>query len=205
MTTWATALHLHSTWSKNGGHPQSIVQRVDWSCSVDFNIMSHLPSTVFREAWTMYLKWSSLSRWRFKRVPDQRHLGRDRMAAAFRPGQTLTCTKKQNCSRPLLLSPVTTTQGKVCVNIGIGLGVDGVCVCMSDERRACKGVCAPENTDPSMGKHTNDWLMGFFFELLLHKLNVSAQKHMIHLCEAFFMWGQTCEYLYKCTSKVNVY
>lgn len=53
----------------------------------------------------MYLKWSSPSRWSFKQVPDQRHLGRDRMAAAFRPGQSLTRTKKQACSRPLLLSP----------------------------------------------------------------------------------------------------
>lgn len=127
-TTQATAL-LHSTRSKYGGHPQSSVQWVDWSSSVDFNIMSHLPSTVFRGL-------NNVSKVKFSQQvevqtsSDQRHLGRDRMADAFRPGQILTCTKKQACSRPLLLSPAKTTPGKECVNLGMGLDVNGVCVCL---------------------------------------------------------------------------
>lgn len=107
LTTWVSALHLHSTWSKKRGHPQSSVQKADWSGGVDLNKMSTLPPPpeMFREA----LK--NVSRVRFSQqvdfqngVPDQRHLGRDRMAAAFRPGQSLTRTKKQACSTPLLLS-----------------------------------------------------------------------------------------------------
>lgn len=185
-TTWVTALHLHSTWSKNGGHPQSPVQRAAWSCGVDFNIMSRLPSAMFREAWTMYLKWSSPSRWRFKRVPDQRHLGRDRMAAAFRPGQNLTRTKKQACSRPLLLSPLAkTTPGKVCVNTATGLSVNGVCVCSCPwvvKEGHVKGAYAPENTDPNLGKHTNDHLMGF---LLWTHVTCSRMCQCAHIWPVF--------------------
>lgn len=119
MTSWVTALHLHSTWPKSGGHPQSSVQRAIWSCGVDFNITTLLHSAMLTEAWTMYLKWSSPSRWRFKRVPDQRHLGRDRMAAALRPGQSLTRTKKQGPVPDHCCSlAAKTTAGKVCVNTG---------------------------------------------------------------------------------------
>ena len=106
---------------RNGGHPRSPVQRVAWSWGVDSNVRSRLPSAASREAWTMYLKWSPLSRWRFKRVPHQRLPGRDRMAAGFRPGQSLTRTKKQTCSRPLLPPPcpppAKTTPVKVCASV----------------------------------------------------------------------------------------
>lgn len=65
-----------------------------------------------------------------------------------------------------------------------------MCVCgsMSGERRACKGVFAPENTDPNLGKHTNDHLMGFpALKSCDVQLNVSVRKHMTRVCEAFSM------------------
>lgn len=106
LTTWVSALHLHSTWSKKRGHPQSSVQKADWSGRVDLNKMSRpTPSWNVQRGLKKCIQSEVLPAGGLPNgVPDQRHLGRDRMAAAFRPGQSLTRTKKQACSTPLLLS-----------------------------------------------------------------------------------------------------
>lgn len=106
LTTWVSALHLHSTWSKKRGHPQSSVQKADWSGGVDLNKMSRLPpSWNVQRGLKKCIQSEVLPAGGLPNgVPDQRHLGRDRMAAAFRPGQSLTRTKKQACSTPLLPS-----------------------------------------------------------------------------------------------------
>lgn len=108
LTTWVSALHLHSTWSKKRGHPQSSVQKADWSGGVDLNKTFRPPSP---RSWNVQRGLKKCIQSEVlpagglpNGVPDQRHLGRDRMAAAFRPGQSLTRTKKQACSTPLLLS-----------------------------------------------------------------------------------------------------
>ena len=85
------------------------------------------------------------------------------MAAAFRPGQSLTHTKKTGQFQTIATHPpAKTTPPKVCVNTCMGFGVNGVCVYKWWKKSTRKCVHAPENIDPNLSKHTNDMFLGFF-------------------------------------------
>lgn len=130
----------------------------------------------------MYLKWSSPSRWRFKRGPRppppsgggigwRPPSGLAKVWPRLKTGlfQTIAATpsfkqKQGKCASPGVRSP----NSMVC---------EHVCVCLSGER-ARKGVQAPENTDPNLSKHSEDHLEGF--SLWNTQLNMSVPKHVTH-------------------------
>lgn len=61
-----------------------------------------------------------------------------------------------------------------------------------------RGVHAPENTDPDLGKHTWDHLVASLPLNLVRRAaqRVTAQAHGPYVRDAFFMSGQTCYLFY---------
>lgn len=163
------AVHLHSAWSRNRGHPQNLAQEKD------LNGTLCLLSAPCRKVCTMYLKWNSPSRWRFKRGPrpsppswvggsnDSHHQAWPK----FDPD------RKSACSRPL----------QVCVTGGTGPRVNGVWACVfvwvaKGHVKVCVHLKALTQTWVNT-QRTTSRLSDFE---LIRPLKVSVSKHVTHVC-----------------------